>query len=81
MPVYHQVYMPGYTTLGTPRSVLSRTCRTAARDGEWSLTALTLRVAETNISDEPLTVPTTRFTVGHPSHPFHCWTTSARSPR
>ena len=59
--VYTLLHPPGYT---------SRTHRTqhryTARTDSDRFTALAQRVAERYISDAPLTVPLTRFTVGSP---------------
>ena len=57
LPPYH----PGYTP-----STTGRTCRTAAAHRRGEVAALTLRVAELTITDEPLTVMVN--TVRHGQH-------------
>jgi len=54
--VHTLVYMPVYTTLGTPCPPPASSTRVPPRDRRDRLTALRREVTETNISDEPLTV-------------------------
>jgi len=66
------VYHGGYTTLCTYPTIppwvhlphSGCTCRTAARLVGASVAALTLSVTVRTLTDEPLTVSPTRFTVG-----------------
>jgi len=53
-PVHPWVHQPGYPAQRTRHDV---------QTGVYGLTALTRRVAEVTVGDEPLTV----------RHPFHCW--------
>ena len=67
--LYHPGYVHPYTTPGIPHPTNVRhtgTRRTTGRDG---YAALTHRLAELNISDEPLTVASLLLL----SFPFHCW--------